>query len=372
MLREKSFPDKIFKMIKALITRTLVIECDRIPYKFNNIPLKKLLNWILVESSIYFKPSRPWGYPTHLQIEPDAHCNLRCVVCPVTTGLGRPIGRLKFRVFKDLIDEIGDYVFLILLWDWGEPFLNKEIFGMIAYAQKKSIKIVSSTNGHLFEKSEHVEGVIESGLDALIIALDGITQESYERYRQGGNVNTVLKAIRNIVHRKKELNVSHPFINVRTVVMKHNEVEIQQIKSLVQKIGGDALTLKTMNPYDSDESLLPSKRRYRRFSYMADGKTRIKRKRNPCKHLWNMPAIHWNGCVCMCTYDSYESYVMGDLKESSFKEIWQGARYGNQRRQFRRNCASIALCVGCSYAFEGGSCIDEIIADAFFFTPNRP
>lgn len=363
---------KILNVVKALATRTVVIYCDRIPYTFKNVPFRKIINWVIVEASIYVKPSRPWGYPTHLQIEPDTHCNLRCVVCPVTTGLGRPVGRMDFRVFKDLIDDIGDYVFLILLWDWGEPFLNPEINDMIAYAKGKGIKLVSSTNGHLFTKEKHVDEVIHSGLDSLIIALDGANQDTYARYRQGGHVDMVIQAIRNIANRKQELKVPHPFINIRMVVMRHNESDIAEIGKLAQEIGVDALTLKTFNPYDSDESLVPKGEGYRRFHYLADGRTRARRRRNPCRHLWNMPAIHWNGYVCMCTYDAHETYVLGDLKKDCFRRIWKGKDYQQIRKQFRTNWEGIDMCTGCSYAYEGGSCIDEIIAGAFFFTTHRP
>jgi radical SAM protein with 4Fe4S-binding SPASM domain len=279
---------------------------------------------------------------------------------------------MDFGLFKHLIDDIGDYVFLILLWDWGEPFLNPEVNDMIAYAKKKGIKLVSSTNGHLFTKEQHVDGVIRSGLDSLIIALDGANQETYARYRQGGDVDKVIQAARNIVNRKRELKVSHPFINIRTVVMRHNEREIPQIKKLVQDIGVDALTLKTFNPYDSDEALVPKNEAYRRFHYLADGKTRARRKRNPCRHLWNMPAIHWNGYVCMCTYDSHEAYIMGDLRKESFRRIWKGMDYWQMRKRFRDDWEEIDMCTGCSYAYEGGSCIDEIMAGAFFFTSHRP
>ena len=147
---------KVQKVLKALANRSIVIECDRIPFRFHDVPLKKILNWIRTESSIYIKPASPWGWPTHLQVEPEAHCNLNCPVCPVTTGLGRPIGRMDFNLFKKLIDEISEYVFLILLWDWGEPFLNPSVYDMISYAKLKGIKLVSSTNGHLLNKKNHV------------------------------------------------------------------------------------------------------------------------------------------------------------------------------------------------------------------------
>lgn len=110
---------KFFKAIKALVSRTVIIECDRIPYEFHNVPMKKILNWIIVEASILLKPARPWGWPTHLQVEPTNFCNLRCALCPVSEGLNRPSGQMDFDIFKNFIDGIGDYIFIILLWDWG-------------------------------------------------------------------------------------------------------------------------------------------------------------------------------------------------------------------------------------------------------------
>ena len=78
---------RFYQAIKALATGQLTIECDRIPYHFHNVPLKKILNWMIVETSIYFKPDHPSGWPTHLQIEPMTHCNLSCALCPVTVGM---------------------------------------------------------------------------------------------------------------------------------------------------------------------------------------------------------------------------------------------------------------------------------------------
>ena len=106
-----------YKAIKALVTRSILIECDRIPYQFHNVPFKKILNWIRVEASIFIKPSEPWGFPTHLQIELSDLCNIKCAFCPVTEGMGRTEGHMDFTLFKKIIDETGDYVFLILMWD---------------------------------------------------------------------------------------------------------------------------------------------------------------------------------------------------------------------------------------------------------------
>lgn len=358
---------KLFTIFKTLLTRRVTVVCDRIPFEFHDVPMKKLLNRYLVHASFYFKPERPWGWPTQLQIEPDARCNLHCVVCPVTTGLGRPVGRMKFDVFKQLIDQVAEYIFLILLWDWGEPFLNPDIYKMIAYAKTKGIQLVSSSNGHLFVHPTHVDNLIRSELDWLIVALDGVTQKTYERYRQGGELRVVLKGIQRLIERKRVLNAKTPRINLRFVVMKHNEHEILEIQKLAENLGVDALTLKTMNPYDSGITLLPESPHYRRFQYIASEAVRIRRGHNPCLHLWHAPAIHWDGAVCMCTYDSKEEHVFGNLREEPFKRIWTNNTYRTARKQFRSDWQKIPLCNQCSYAYVGGSCIDEIIADALFF-----
>ena len=377
----KELIPKSLQTIKALTTRQVRIECDRIPYDFHNVPLKQLLNWMVVETSIYFKPAHPWGLPTHLQIEPTNRCNLRCALCPVTAGLDRPSGYMDFNLYKKFIDEVGDYVFLILLWDWGEPFLNPSIYEMISYAKQRGIKLVSSTNGHLFKDREQANKLIASGLDSIIFAVDGISQETYEPYRQGGSLESVLQGIRTVVARKRDLKSKTPLINLRFIVMKHNEHEIPKLKELAKSLEVDALTLKTLNPvnrdfYAQDKSedrtqndFLPEDHFYRRFKYDATGLNVIRVKQNSCKQLWNNPVIHWNGTVCTCSYDPKEKHVLGDLHQEPFKKIWDGMAYRNLRFQFRKGWRKLPLCGDCSYAYEGGNCFNQTIAEAFFFNP---
>ena len=360
------------RAVRALITRRVVMECDRIPFRFEDVPLKKILNWILVEASIYAKPQRPWGWPTHLQIEPDARCNLSCVICPVTTGMDRPTGSMSLDTFRKLIDEVGDYLFLILLWDWGEPLLNPSLFEMISYAARKGIKVLCSTNGQLLAQDDRAEKVIRSGLDALIIAMDGISQETYQLYREGGSLESVLRGVEGVVAKKRELQTDRPLINLRFLAMRHNEHEIPRLEGLARSLGVDMYSVKTLNPYGSETELVPQNPRYRRFNYSSDGQSPVRRRHNPCKNLWNMPAIHWDGTIALCTYDYDEDYVLGDLRTDSFRDVWHGTEYRRLRRQFRSDWESIPLCYPCSFAHEGGSCIDELIAEASFFEPACP
>lgn len=358
-----------YRAVRALTTRSVVMECDRIPFRFENVPLKKILNWVLVEASIYTKREQPWGWPTHLQVEPEARCNLKCVICPVTAGMDRPTGSMSFSTFRKLIDDVGDYVFLILLWDWGEPFLNPSLFEMISYARQEGIKVVCSTNGQLLAEGDHAERVVRSGLDALIIAMDGISQETYQRYREGGSLESVLKGVESVVAKKHELQIDRPLVNLRFLATRYNEHEVPQLEDLAKSLGVDMCSVKTLNPYGSDLELVPENPRYRRFDYTCDGQTPVRRSHNPCKCLWNMPAIHWNGAVALCTFDCTEDFVLGDLRTDSFRDIWHGTEYRRLRHRFRSDWESVPLCHGCSNAYEGGSCIDEIIVEASFLEP---
>ena len=241
------------KALKALATRKVPNECDRMPFELENVPLRKILNWILIEASIFVKPEKPWGWPTHVQLEPTSVCNLRCVLCPVTEGLERPVGHMEFRTFQKIIDELGQHLFIIILWDWGEPFLNPSIYDMISYAKTRDIGVISSTNGHVFARGDHAEQLVRSGIDYIVFAVDGVTQATYESYRQGGDLETVTAGIKRIVEARRALQSRTPLIDLRFLVMKHNEHEIPRLKGFARSLEVDALTLRTLCTYDDGE-----------------------------------------------------------------------------------------------------------------------
>ncbi len=367
---------KAVMALKTLITRHVTIECDHLPHEFYNVPFKKLLNWFLVETSMFIKPVNPWGWPTHMLIEPTNFCNLKCVLCPVTEGLNRPSGKMEFEIFQKLIDEVGEYIFLILLWDWGEPFLNPRVYDMIAYAKKRNIQVISSTNGHQFTNKANAEKLVKSGIDSLIFAVDGITQQTYEQYRHGGNLDKVLTGIKNVVAAKQRLNSITPLLNFRFIAMKHNEHEITKLPDFTEQLGIDVLTVRTLCSYDEGETcvsradgnnFLPDNSTYQRFTETRVTNSRKRRRNNPCKTLWNNPAIHWDGKVCPCTFDPHERQILGDFRKETFKEVWFGTAYQTYRRKFRKNYQQLILCSKCTNAFEGGSCGTEDIVESYFF-----
>ena len=372
-LREMIF--NISKCIRALLIQKINFEVDLIPFEFENLPMKKIINWIFTEGSVLFKPARPWGFPTILQMEPTSHCNLRCRVCPVTIGMDRPSGDMDEGLFKKTVDELVDYLLLILFWDWGEPFLNPNIYEMIRYARCRGIKVMSTTNGHLFASGNHARSVVQSGLDVLVFSVDGITQETYQHYRSVGKLESVIEGIRRVVAEKKSLKSKTPLVNFRFIVMRHNEGEIPYLKEFARSLGVDALTLRKFyaipnrreERIEAKQALMPSQAKFQLPEHSQEDQRPMRIAKNPCKTLWNCPTIHWDGTVCSCFADFNEERRLGFLGLQPFKEIWDGQVFRNLRRNFRKAWQELPLCRECSSGFKGGDIGRESNAEVVLF-----
>jgi len=138
-----------------------------------------------------------WGYPVSISFEPTTSCNLRCPECP--SGLRaftRPTGMLQKNFFKETIDQLHKELSYLVFYFQGEPYLNPEFLDMVQYAASKKIYTATSTNAHYLNDA-NAKKTIESGLDRLIISIDGTTQETYKQYRVGGNLDKVLEGAKN-------------------------------------------------------------------------------------------------------------------------------------------------------------------------------
>jgi MoaA/NifB/PqqE/SkfB family radical SAM enzyme len=232
---------------------------------FLRLTPKRALNALKIFGSYYYSrlASSPAisGLPIALSVEPTTSCNLRCPECP--SGLrsfSRPTGMLDPLFFKKIIDEVSDHVMYLTFYFQGEPFLNPDFSEMIRYAASKKIFTATSTNAH-FLTYDSARKVIESGLDKLIISIDGITQETYEQYRIGGSLEKVLEGAKHVVDWKRELKSKTPHIVFQFLVVKHNEHEIDNVKKIAGEIGVDEVVFKTAQVYEYERGndLIPLK-----------------------------------------------------------------------------------------------------------------
>jgi hypothetical protein len=161
-----NFRDVIPEIPNLFFQRRFRFNFEMLPYEVKGLSLKKVMNFFVAGLNQFILPSKPLGYPVIAQVEPANFCNISCPLCLTTSETNsRPRGLLSFNSFKNVIDELGDYLLLIILWNWGEPFLNPEIYRMIEYAKIKNIVVHSSTNGNLKFDDEKAERLVDSGLD---------------------------------------------------------------------------------------------------------------------------------------------------------------------------------------------------------------
>ncbi len=261
-----------------------------------------------------------WGMPFTISIEPTTACNLRCPECP--SGLrafSRPTGNLKEDFFRKTIDELHQELMYLIFYFQGEPYINPNFLDMVKYAHDKGIYTTTSTNAH-FLSDKNAQKTIESGLDRLIISVDGTTQETYESYRKEGKLENVLQGARNMVKWKKQMNSKTPHIIFQFLVVKPNEHQIPEIYKLAEEIGVDEVKLKTAQVYDYENGndLIPTIDKYARYQEMEDCKWTFKNALvNHCWKLWHSCVITWDGLVVPCCFDKDAEYRLGDLKKTT-------------------------------------------------------
>lgn len=292
-----------------------------------------------------------WGSPISISFEPSTSCNLRCPECP--SGLRsftRPTGMLPDDLFKTTIDELHQKLLYLIFYFQGEPYLHPRFLEMVKYASVRKIYTATSTNAHYLTDT-NARHTVESGLDRLIISIDGTTQETYQAYRIGGNLNKVLEGTRNIIKWKRQLKSKTPFVVFQFLVVRPNEHQLNDVKKLAVEMGVDDVWFKTAQIYDYAQGspLIPTIDYYSRYQNNGNGTYRIKNKLlNHCWKMWHSCVITWDGLVVPCCFDKDAEYRMGDLKKQSFQSLWHGTRYINFRKALLQSRGQIDMCKNCT------------------------
>lgn len=291
------------------------------------------------------------GMPISLAFEPTTSCNLRCPECP--SGLRsftRPTGMMPEDLFKKTIDELHETLIYLIFYFQGEPFLHPKFLDLVKYASQKGIYTATSTNAH-FLHSDLAKKTVESGLDRLIISIDGTTQETYQAYRIGGKLEKVIEGTKNIIHWKKELKSKTPHVIFQFLVVKPNQHQIEDVKKLAKQLGVDEVGLKTAQIYDYENGsdLIPTIEKYARYKLGKNGLYEIKNTLlNHCWKMWNACVITWDGLVVPCCFDKDAHHRLGDISQKTFTEVWQSDAYQSFRQLVLESRSNIEMCKNCT------------------------
>ena len=281
--------------------------------------------------------------PLFVSVEPAAVCQLRCPECPVGMREGE---RLKvkgerfisYEVWQRTLAEVAKTAWTIQFYFQGEPLLNKNLPQMIAEAHEAGLYTIVSTNAQAMTK-ELAEALVAAGLDRIIVSMDGLTAESYDAYRVGGDVEKCKQAISFLcVAKTKHLSplTFHlsPLIELQCLRLRTNEHEWQELKRVYKSLGADRLVFKTAQLYDyaHGHPLMPTDARYSRYIQGADGRYRRRALGRGCLRVWSGAVITTTGEVLPCCYDKSHAHAYGNIMDTPLDELFRNEKATAFRR----------------------------------------
>jgi radical SAM protein with 4Fe4S-binding SPASM domain len=314
------------------------------PYKLKNYLRSKITYQRQKGTASNYTVPLPWA----LSIEPNNSCNLSCVACPVgNNSLIRETGFMDLKLFNDIILQTRKHLIYLNLYFQGESLLHPQIGEMIEIANKNNIYTCLSTNGQLIAKN--IDKIVNTGLDKLIISIDGLNEETYQIYRKGGKLKYVTDGIEELIKYKNNNRKKAPYIELQFIVMKHNQNEINKLKKFKKITGADAIRLKSMQIYSlQDKTMITDIDKYSRYKVTNLG-IEIKNKlKNHCYRMWSSAVITWDGKVLPCCFDKNANHIMGNTKTTRFNEIWHNKAYNDFRNNISTNRKGISMCNNCT------------------------
>lgn len=265
---------------------------------------------------------------------------------------------MSYDFFKEAFAQVERYAVEINLHNWGEPLLNPDVFKIIEYAQSHNVGTNLSTNLSSIGRAQ-IDLLLETGLEYLVVSLDGLDAETYRRYRVGGQFEVVFDNLNYLMERRRKLKKNTPRVEWQFLVMKHNEHQINEAAIRADEIGVDLIRFSPVGlPFErfSDKELadewLPASSEYLDLDpRILDSRPYIFDK--PCHYLYRSISINPNGSIAPCcvVYDS--AYDFGDIRHENLKDIWTGEKYVTARRLFDQNRGKISTdthgipCVKC-------------------------
>lgn len=288
---------------------------------------KKITNWIYNWIEFQLKVERIKSVPRSVFIDISNVCNLRCPLCP--TGKTSPQTKAisTFEQFKKYFDPVKEYLFVINLHNWGEPFLCKDIFKIVNYCHENNVGVIIHSNLNIVT-DEMIGNIVSSKIDYIHVSADGVTQENYEFYRKNGDINNVLNIVKKIHDTKKAEKSFFPILNWGFLVNNQNKDEVIIAKKIFKEKGFQLISVHLLHNisehiheyYKFDENYYQK--------YVANVVTREELAQDSskihCPFLWSGIVINPSDTFAPCLlvykdkdmFEKIEQQTMSDLYNS--------------------------------------------------------
>jgi MoaA/NifB/PqqE/SkfB family radical SAM enzyme len=304
------------------------------------LTVRKMWNAVKLVLQTYLRTETTTARPLVLRIEPTNVCNLECPGC--ITGVKRnpnPNGLMSLEDFKKNIDDSYKDTLLLRLDGMGEPLLNKHLPEMIGYAHRKGVGTAISANLNIASEAT-LRAVIEAGLDQIVVSCDGATQEVYEKYRVNGDVEMVFENLETLIRLKKEMNVSHPFVEFQYIKFDHNGHEIEAARERAEALGVDRFVT-----FKSGVADFPD---FGKWGERDLSKSVLVRKENAnfkssCYWLYLTHTVLASGNVSTCCTGMAAKFSAGNAKEQGPNEIRNNSIFRFLRKMYKTQDRFVAL-----------------------------
>ncbi len=295
-------------------------------------------------------------------------CNLKCPHCYVNATSGDLNDELSTKDAHKLIDQISDVSRPMLILSGGEPLLRKDVFDLIQYGTSKGLRMAMGSNGWLIDDSM-AKKLKTAGIKTVSISLDSSIPENHDAFR--GVRGSWKKAISAI----KALRANNVLVQVNTTVTQENYHEIEEIMSLVEKLGVENFHLFFLVPTGRATRIADiSPEKYEEMIKMAFSKTtkhnlnvrpscapqfmRIAKSMGLDMRKWIRGCIAGlyycrvcsNGEITPCPYLPIK---LGNVRNRTFSDIWFTSPILNDLRNSDKlkgkcgRCTYRDLCGGC-------------------------
>jgi MoaA/NifB/PqqE/SkfB family radical SAM enzyme len=343
---------------------------DRLPLTIAGMSAVKRLNLLRSAGNLLHRRLHPWSMPLHMQFELTNYCNLRCPICP--TGIRsverRPVA-MEVELFERVMTEVGPYLLTASLWNWGEPLLHPQLEEMLRVARKYPVVLLLSTNGQTLDDEGVQKALLRQPPSHLIVAIDGLTDETNSRYRTGARLRPALDGVHRLAEQKRSRGQLLPLLHMRYLVMKHNQHELPRVKAFARDNGFDLISLRRLSLIDMESpdaahgAFAPDAEHWRAYKYQ--GGQRRHRNDFICLQPFWFPTLLADGTLVGCEQDYNAQQAFGKVSEKvSFTDLWRSRKAAGVRSTIRDHAGELSFCRNCPYWDRAET---DISVEAVFF-----
>jgi radical SAM protein with 4Fe4S-binding SPASM domain len=275
-------------------------------------------------------------FPSYFEIETVNACNARCPMCTIDDW-DRRDGLMADELFTKIATEIGehsDVVRRVQLFRDGEPLLDKKLALKTELVKGLGVRKVGiSTNGALLTRKRSRD-LLEAGMDEVILSIDSLVPETYEKIRPPLKFDQVFQNILDFVDERDRLG-STCQAWVRMIRQESNFNEWPEFEAYWKKVLKPTDRVDYRNVHNWGSQLV-------RFKPVS--KANVEK---PCVALWSLMVIFADGSVPMCNVDYNNKHPLGNLRDSKISELWQSMEQ-NRRREEHLQGKRSGICKGCT------------------------